>query len=220
MCGIYLPDILAWLKQPKEKENLRKIVQLALCALSCFVIMEGAKQLGRLDYADPKWLSYRIFNSARAALLDREEFEYGQDPQFYKSIGYDEVDVKMMNVLWNFDDPEVFTVDRFNAILDKIEVTEVDRVSSLKRFVNDSIRFFIKSDGLVFTCFFLLSLFLFIGKKQDKAVGASVLLCVAAAAFGISYTYFYRKSVYLGRVHLSAFLAMIIAILYRATSAR
>ncbi len=214
--GIFLPRIFLFLKNRKDKEELKKMSRLILSAGICLFLFFALRAIGRLDYSGEEWKTFRAYNSTRAALLDREGVTFSSDPAFYGSIGLNETDITMLYDLWDFDDPKVFDLETMKNILEHQKESPVDVVTAAKVFVYDSIDFFFgNKEAFIFTSFLLSVLVLFLFGWKDKADLFSGLCSFLLMGFCIGFTYVYRNYAFLERVHLSLVLAGIVSLLYR-----
>ena len=213
--ALFFPMLYRFVKNRNDKKEQKRILRFLICAAACLFLFSGLRYLGKTSYAG-EWGDYKAFNSTRAALLDREAISYDSDPEFYKGLGLNEIDVTLLYDLWDFDDPEVFTWDLFKTILGRQTEVGKDVVALAKAFVFDTILFFFNNKTvLCFTALLLIVLTLFLFQKTEKTKLISLLLEVALTAFCIAFTYFYRNSAYLERTHLSLVMATIVISMYQ-----
>ncbi len=214
--ALFLPMILSFLRNLKDKVLQKRMITLAVSAAVCFLLPFAVINLGALNYNEPSWRSYKTFNSVRSSLLDREEIDYESDSIFYDGLGLDETDLEMLYGLWDFDDPEVFTENTLRQIRDRRTAVRKDAVSVVKGLVSDTIYFFFENrEGSLFSFLLIFGLIIAMGEKRSVTDNVSLLLSVIMSLFCIVYTYIYRNYSYLGRVHLSLLLTAIVLVLHK-----
>lgn len=212
---LFFPMLYRFVKNRNEKTEQKRILHFLICAAVSVFLFFSVQNIGRRNYPG-EWGDYRAFNSIRAALLDREAIAYDSDPDFYESLGLNETDVTMLYELWDFDDSDVFNLGLYKKILERQGEVSKNVIVLVKAFIYDTIRFFFNNkEALGFTFLLLSVMILFLFQKIERVELLTALLGIGMTVFCIVFTYFYRKSTYLERTHLSLMLAGIVMSMYR-----
>lgn len=219
--ALYIPFFIRALEDLKVKRINSDIMKLFLTGLLCLLCFYGLRYMDSLNYKDPAWKYYRSFNSARAAILDRNHLDYADDPAFYDSIGLGEIDVKMLYDCWDFEDPDVFTLEVFQAIREHQAASKPEILAHLSDLLNDSVSFFFNNKGHL-AVFFLLLLTMVFSLTADKNQPntLSLSLTLLTVIFAYCFCYFYRNYAILARTHLSICVAGLFILLYQVNVSR
>ena len=214
---VFLPMLYDFVKDWKNETKKGDVLRLILSGAICLLLFVCANLFHKADYQGEEWDYFNEFNGLRAAVLDRQEMVYEENPEFYQKLGLSKTDFDML-AAWNNDDPDVFNVELFRAMYDSRE--ELAKQDSLivviKALIFDSIDFFFGHTSeyfFTFLFFFVFSFFIF--SKQDKKNILFVWISILVMAFCILYCYFYRNRFYMSRTHISILLCGIFIILYR-----
>ena len=210
---VFYPIFSETIRNRKDKETFKKFKQLLLAAMVCVCFFFATEKLDRANYSDPDWLEYRIYNSYRAGLLDRDAINYQSDRAFYEELGLQEIDIRMLQELWNFDDPVVFT----RATIKALTLRNTDQKTVENHFLNDLIDqsfalFYKDINGRILMNLLLLTFLLAIVLKPSLTDIITVVLCSLTLLFGVLFTYCYRNYVFMERVQLSVFIVAIVII--------
>ena len=110
---------------------------LLLRCIPC-VVLAGACAASfladRANYASPEWQNYLKFNSLRTELTDYGFPDYDENIQLYRSLGMTQDDYYLYQS-WDYADPEQFTVEKMQRLIDARGKTELSG-SSVYAFLN------------------------------------------------------------------------------------
>ena len=213
---LYIPFALQIFSDLKEKKISSKIVKLCMAGLFCLICLYGFRFADSLNYKDPGWKDYRRFNSARAAILDRDHLDYNDDPDFYNSIGLSEIDVKMLYECWDFEDPDVFTLEVFQAIREHQSVSKPEIVARVPDLIDASVFFFSRNKGNMMVLLMMtLTVVLCLAGKRDLKDVLALAMTILIVLFAYCFCYFYRNYAILARTHLSIMIAGLWILLYQ-----
>ena len=110
------------LKAIKGKEK-KFFFQLAIPFVILLAASFGANAYNSHIYnSDPAWAEYMEYNNLRSDLLDFGFPDYDQNKELYDSLGISEYDLKVYQD-WNFDDPDRFTIDTMQKLVDAKKAT-------------------------------------------------------------------------------------------------
>ena len=213
---LYIPFALQIFSDLKEKKISSKIVKLCMAGLFCLICLYGFRFADSLNYKDPGWKDYRRFNSARAAILDRDHLDYSDDPDFYNNIGLSEIDVKMLYECWDFEDPDVFTLEVFQAIREHQSVSKPEIVARVPDLIDASVFFFSRNKGNMMVLLMMtLTVVLCLAGKRDLKDVLALAMTILIVLFAYCFCYFYRNYAILARTHLSIMIAGLWILLYQ-----
>ncbi|MBQ6334450.1 MAG: hypothetical protein IJI46_05230 [Erysipelotrichaceae bacterium] len=213
---LFMPLILSFIKDRQNKNLQKKVLKLLICGLVCFVLMNVNRYIGRLSYQESAWKAFKAYNSTRAALLDRGEIDYRNDALLYQDLGLSQTDLEMLYDLWDFDDPDIFTSEMMEEILERQTTVKKGVLDGFKELVFETIAFFFENkEGVAFTLFFLGLFILQLEAEKDLDEWITFILCVLLTLFCIVFSYIFRNFAYLGRVHLSILFSGITILLYK-----
>ncbi len=128
--GLYL---LLRLKEDAEGQILRRAARYLLFFALTFSVCFGLRLVDRQAYrTSGESAEYEKINDARSRLTDYGFPKYDENSQLYESLGITYNAYKLFSK-WNFYDPDVFTLEKMNAL---IEVQKRKSISpeSLKEF--------------------------------------------------------------------------------------
>lgn len=189
--GVYTLFTLRW---EKSKALARTVAAYLGSFLLLFLLFLGLNLYNERAYSsDEKWGNYIEFNDARSNLLDYGFPEYKKNKELYQQFGLSNDDCKLY-VAGDYADPELFSRELIEALLDRQESRAVDR-EFLKSYLNTFPKGFLKIS--VFTCFLLICCYwLFWGRKGKWEILGLVYEAVLTA---LAYGYLF----YLGRYLVS-----------------
>ncbi len=214
---VFLPILFNFIKARKDEEAKGNMIRLVVSGTVCLLMFVGVTLFHRADYRGEEWSYYSDYNALRAAVLDRQEMVYEENPSFYQNLGMCKTDFDML-ASWNYDDPDFFDMDLFMALYEsEDDLAEQDSlINMIKDLIINSINFFFNdASEFYFTFLFIFVFSYFIFMVRDKKDVFFAMAAISVMVFCILYCYFYRNCTYMTRTHISIFLGGIFIILYQ-----
>ena len=142
-----------------RKAVLLRCVPCAVLAAAC----AASFLADRANYASPEWQNYLEFNSLRTELTDYGFPDYTENIRKYRELEITQDDYYLYQS-WDYADPEQFTVEKMQRLIDAREKTELSG-SAVHAFLNGMLSS-VKSSGVLPGLLLLFCLWIFGIKKK------------------------------------------------------
>lgn len=196
----------------KEK-SYKDLIRFSSVFIVLFLICFGLKFYDiRVYESNEEWNDYITFEKARVQLLDYGFPNYDENIQTYQELGISQNDLRLYRY-WNYGDPDLFTIDRINALTDTKDKT-VFSFNVVKEFFSQfPVRFL---SYPYFTMFLLiLTVWIISGKRNLGTVLFAML-----AALCIEIYFFYAGRYFISRIDVSVFLGLCVVLILQTEISR
>ena len=205
--GLYL--ILRVRKDAAGNEFKRVVRYLLVFALTigcCY----GCRLIDRHAYSrNEESAGYEEINDARAALMDYGFPKYEEHADLFKSLGITYNAYKLFSK-WNFYDPDVFTLEKMNALID-VQKRKSVSLQTLKDFFEVyPYKWF---ENPMFYCFLTMTVLVLLYGKRDWKMWLTLVLLILALT-GVFFIMYWNGRYNLQRVDSPIWLCACLILLF------
>lgn len=118
--GCLLVFELIEFKGKRSEYNRDHLYKFSILFISLIILIASGRSMDIISRNNDGWNPYYHYNSYRGQIRDYYFIEYSENVDFYKSLGLSENDYNNLKI-WNISDPDVYTLDRFKAIVNETE---------------------------------------------------------------------------------------------------
>lgn len=202
---IWLVDVIKKVKNIR-KEQILKYYILPFSLLFILVITSYLFNQYKYD-SNEEWKYWNTYNEARTGLLDYGFPDYKSNELTYKELGISKEDLVNYNILWNFDDPDKFSLDTIEKLISLKEKQKISITLIIKSVKTSIITL---DNKIVYICVILIALLLLMSSKKVKWL--NVLMGIAIFELLFFYLYYVGRY-YAYRINILLWMGLLLIIL-------
>lgn len=210
--GCFLPDILKWLKNWKNKDSQKDLLTLIKVAAVSLLAVGSLYFIDSLAYRSPGWTYYKNFNEYTTQFEDINFPSYDQYEKEYNELGISREDYILYSQV-DHNDPDVFGME----VMEKVKQFQPHKQMDSNEFVMFLLRgknsLFKHKPTSMFSFLIVSILLLFVFACKPSLSGWISVIYIGILAF-LNLFYSYMMHEWLDRVTISVLAAVIFSLLY------